>query len=191
MSLTEYELVRKASKGDSSAFEKLMQEQEKKMYSLALFMCDNNYADAQDCVQDAMLRIFRSIGGFKGDASFSTWVYRITVNSCRDFHRRNKSWRTNTTSLDVMTENGFSPEDDRMQPEEEILMDELSTDVRDAIVKLPRDMKEAVILRDIHGFAYEDIASMLQTNVGTIKSRISRGREKLRKEIDSARGAVQ
>ncbi len=191
MSLTEYELVKKASKGDSSAFERLMQEQEKKMYSLALFMCDNNHADAQDCVQDAMLRIFRSIGGFKGDASFSTWVYRITVNSCRDFHRRNKAWRTNTTSLDVMTENGFSPEDERMLPEEEVLMDELSTDVRDAIVKLPRDMKEAVILRDIHGFAYEDIASMLQTNVGTIKSRISRGREKLRKEIDSARGSMQ
>lgn len=191
MSLTEYELVRKASKGDSSAFEKLMQDQEKRMYSLALYMCDNNYTDAQDCVQDAMLRVFRSIGSFKGDASFSTWVYRITVNSCRDFHRRNKAWRTNTTSLDVLTENGFSPEDERMQPEEEILMDELSTDVRDAIMKLPRDMKEAVILRDIHGFAYEDIASMLETNVGTIKSRISRGREKLRNGIDAARGKLQ
>ena len=175
--MDERELIIRAGRGDAYAFEQLMAAHENKMYAVALRMCGNR-EDAQDCLQEAMIRVFRAISGFKGQSSFSTWVYRITMNSCLDELRRRKS-RT-ATSLDGMLENGFAPSDDGDTPEQSSLRAEQRRAMEKAIANLPEDMRSAIVLRDIQGCSYDEIARVLDTNVGTIKSRISRGREKLR-----------
>ena len=152
--MEESRLIQRASDGDASAFNTLMGTHERRMYAVALRMCGNP-EDAQDCLQEAMLRIYRAINGFKAQSSFSTWVYRITMNTCLDELRRRKN-RPNT-----------------------------SRQLQAFIRELPEDMRAAIVLRDIEGYSYEEIATMLDANVGTIKSRISRGREKLREKIAS------
>ena len=147
------------------------------MYAVAFRMCGNR-EDAQDCMQEAMIRIYRAMNTFKGQSSFSTWVYRITMNSCLDELRRRKSRQA--TSLDAMLEVGFAPSDEEDTPERYSLQAEQKRALEQAIASLPEDMRAAVVLRDLQGLSYEEIAEALSTNVGTIKSRISRGREKLR-----------
>ena len=150
------------------------------MYAVALRMCANR-EDAQDCLQEAMLRVYRAIGSFKGESSFSTWVYRITMNTCLDELRRKKNKQS--ASLDDLLDEGWAPADDRSSPERHALRTETVRALRQTIQELPEDMRAAVVLRDIQGYTYEEIAQMLNVNVGTIKSRISRGREKLREKL--------
>ncbi len=176
----ERELVRRASQGDESAFELLMRTHESRMYAVALRMCANR-EDAQDCLQEAMLRIYRAISNFKFQSSFATWAYRITMNTCLDELRRRKL-RT-ATSLDVLLDTGWSPTDDGETPEQYSIASEQRRMLEKAIADLPEDMRAAIVLRDVQGFSYDEIARMLEANVGTIKSRISRGREKLREVL--------
>lgn len=176
----ERELVRRASQGDESAFELLMRTHESRMYAVALRMCANR-EDAQDCLQEAMLRIYRAMSNFKFQSSFATWAYRITMNTCLDELRRRKL-RT-ATSLDVLLDTGWSPTDDGETPEQYSIASEQRRMLERAIADLPEDMRAAIVLRDVQGFSYDEIARMLEANVGTIKSRISRGREKLREVL--------
>jgi len=178
--MNEERLITQAAKGDAAAFNELMGMHERRMYAVALRMC-NNHEDAQDCLQEAMLRVFKAIPGFKGQSSFSTWVYRITMNTCLDELRRRKN-RPNT-SLDDLLDSGWAPSDDRDTPERHALRKEKQRCIQEMIRELPEDMRAAIVLRDIEGFSYDDIAGILNANVGTIKSRISRGREKLREKI--------
>ncbi len=180
METDEKKLIERAYGGDPSAFNRLMAQHENRMYAVALRMCANR-EDAQDCLQEAMLRVYRAIGSFKGQSTFSTWVYRITMNTCLDELRRKKN-RQNT-SLDNLVDMGWSPTDGGAGPEKQALMREMREKMHGAIRELPDDMRAAVVLRDIQGFSYDEIAQMLEINVGTIKSRISRGREKLREKL--------
>lgn len=170
-------LLRRAQKGDAEAFEELMVAQESRMYAIALRMMGNR-EDAQDCAQEAMVRIYRAMGSFKGQSSLATWIYRITMNTCLDELRRRKVRKV--TSLDTLVESGWSPTDKGETPEEYGLRSEKQTVLNDAIQSLPDDMRAAIVLRDIKGYTYDEIADILNANVGTIKSRISRGRERLR-----------
>ena len=178
--MDEQRLIQKASGGDASAFNNLMSLHEKRMYAVALRMCGNR-EDAQDCLQEAMLRIYRSIGSFKGQSSFSTWAYRITMNTCLDELRRKKNKQS--TSLDSLLDVGWSPTDESNAPERKAIQSELRNTLHAAIRALPEDMRSAIVLRDMQGMVYEEIAQALNVNVGTIKSRISRGREKLREKL--------
>ena len=180
METDEKKLIERASGGDPSAFNRLMAQHENRMYAVALRMCANR-EDAQDCLQEAMLRVYRAIGSFKGQSTFSTWAYHITMNTCLDELRRKKN-RQNT-SLDNLVDMGWSPTDGGAGPEKQALMREMREKMHGAIRELPDDMRAAVVLRDIQGFSYDEIAQMLEINVGTIKSRISRGREKLREKL--------
>lgn len=173
-------LIRQATKGDAYAFEQLMRRHESRMYAVAVRMCGNR-EDAQDCVQDAMLRVYRALDRFKGQSSFSTWVYRITMNTCLDELRRRKVRAS--TSLDTLLESGWSPSDETDTPERHALRSEQRTALAKAIAELPEDMRSAIVLRELQGLSYEEISEVLTVNVGTIKSRISRGREKLRQLI--------
>ncbi len=170
-------LVEMALDGNQRAFEILMEKHESKMYAVALRMCKNR-EDAQDCLQDAMLRIYKALPTFKGQSSFSTWAYRITMNTCLDDLRRKKVRQA--SSLDQMLEVGWAPVDENNTAERHLENSELKRNLSRAIQTLPEEMRAAVVLRDVQGFSYEEIANMLSTNVGTVKSRISRGREKLR-----------
>ena len=180
--MDESRLIRLASGGDPGAFNELLGAHERRMYAVALRMC-GNAEDAQDCLQEAMLRVWRAISGFKGQSSFSTWVYRITMNTCLDELRKRKN-RPNT-SLDTLVEAGWSPPDEGDTPEKHALRREARQSLEGFIQELPEDMRAAVVLRDIQGYAYEEIAEILGANVGTVKSRISRGREKLREKISA------
>ena len=170
-------LLRRACKGDVQAFEELMQSHESRIYAIALRMMGNR-EDAQDCAQEAMVRIYRAMGSFKGQSALATWIYRITMNTCLDELRRRKARKV--TSLDSLVYNGWSPTDTGDTPEEHGLRVEKQNALNQAIQSLPDDMRAAIILRDVKGYSYDEIASILDANVGTIKSRISRGREKLR-----------
>ena len=170
-------LIARAIKGDGAAFTELMSLHETRMYAVALRMCANR-EDAQDCLQDAMLRVYRSISGFKGQSTFATWVYRFTMNTCLDELRRRKTRAA--TSLDTLLDSGWSPADEGDVPERHAVASEQRRVLDAAIAELPEDMRSAVVLRDVQGFSYDEISAMLEVNVGTIKSRISRGREKLR-----------
>lgn len=176
----ERKLIERASGGDPSAFNRLMEAHERRMYAVALRMCGNR-EDAQDCLQEAMLRVYRAISGFKGQSSFGTWVYRITMNTCLDELRRKKNKQS--TSLDNLLDMGWSPVDEGNTPEQHALKAETRSCLHSAIHALPDDMRSAIVLRDIQGLSYEEIAQTLDINVGTIKSRISRGREKLREKL--------
>ena len=180
MELNENRLIERASGGDPSAFNRLMEVHERRMYAVALRMCGNR-EDAQDCLQEAMLRIYRSISGFKGQSSFGTWVYRITMNTCLDELRRKKNKQN--TSLDSLLDTGWSPQDESASPEKHAVQAETRKLLHEAIRDLPDDMRSAIVLRDIQGLSYEEIAQALDINVGTIKSRISRGRDKLREKL--------
>ena len=173
-------LIKQAIRGDAYAFEQLMRRHESRMYSVALRMCGNR-EDAQDCVQDAMLRIYRALDRFKGQSSFSTWVYRITMNTCLDELRRRKVRAS--TSLDTLLESGWSPTDENDTPERHAIDTERKGALEKAIGSLPEDMRSAIVLREMQGLSYEEISDVLSVNVGTIKSRISRGREQLRQLI--------
>lgn len=170
-------LLRRACKGDVQAFEELMQSHESRIYAIALRMMGNR-EDAQDCAQEAMVRIYRAMGSFNGQSALATWIYRITMNTCLDELRRRKARKV--TSLDSLVDNGWSPTDTGDTPEEHGLRVEKQNALNQAIQSLPDDMRAAIILRDVKGYSYDEIASILDANVGTIKSRISRGREKLR-----------
>ncbi len=178
--MNEEKLISRAARGDAAAFNELLGMHEKRMYAVCLRMCAN-HEDAQDCLQEAMLRIYRSISGFKGQSTFSTWIYRVTMNTCLDELRKKKN--KPSTSLDSLLDTGWSPSDDYDTPEHRAIEGERKTAIQNAIADLPEDMRSAVVLRDIEGFSYDEISGMLGINVGTIKSRISRGREKLREKI--------
>ena len=150
------------------------------MYSCALRMCGNR-EDAQDCVQEAMLRVFRALERFKGESSFSTWVYRITMNACLDELRRRKV--RSAASLDTLLESGWTPKDPGELPDSRAERMERKAALEKAISELPEDMRAAIVLREVHDLSYEEISQALDVNVGTIKSRISRGRERLRQLI--------
>lgn len=153
---------------------------ERRMFAVAMRMCGAK-EDAEDCLQEAMLRVYRSIGSFKAQSSFGTWVYRITMNTCLDELRRRKS--RPSSSLDGLLDEGWSPSDAGDGPEQQTLRREQRRALEAMIAELPEDMRAAIVLRDIQGLSYEDISGALGVNVGTIKSRISRGRERLREKI--------
>ena len=180
--MDERALIERAVRGDASAFNDLMAGQEKRMFAVAMRMFGSK-EDAEDCLQDAMLRIYRSIKTFKFESSFATWVYRVTMNTCLDELRRRKNRAS--TSLDSLLDSGWAPTDGHDTPEQHAVRSEARRSISAFIQELPEDMRAAVVLRDIQGLSYDDIAVALNTNVGTVKSRISRGREKLREKIRS------
>lgn len=169
-------LIEAAAGGDPAAFEKLMRMHEGKMYAVALRMCASR-EDAQDCMQEAMIRAYRAIENFRFQSSFSTWIYRITMNTCLDELRRRKVRQA--TSLDALLDAGWAPSGGE-SPEGHAMEQDRKRALEQAIRTLPEDMRAAIVLRDIQGYSYDEIADILSVNVGTIKSRISRGREKLR-----------
>jgi len=177
-------LLKKARKGDIRSFEELIMPFEKKVYNIAYRMM-GNAEDAMDIAQEVFIKIYKNLSGFKAQSSLSTWIYRITVNTCMDEIRRQKS--KHTASLDAMVESGipFSAKDksDLGLPEKSFEKKEQRMVIENAISQLSEEYRVAVILRDIQGFSYEEIAEILQCSLGTVKSRLNRGRKELRERL--------
>lgn len=176
----EYLIVQRVLEGDTNAFEELVLEYEKKVYSVALRML-NNSEDAADMTQEAFIKAYNSLSGFRGDSKFSVWLTRIVSNLCLDFMRSRN--RRPTVSLSMEDEDGEDVQldiADSSQSPEELLERSLTREsVRRGLQSLPEDYREILLLREIQGLSYDEIAAALDIEVGTVKSRIFRGRKKL------------
>lgn len=183
--MIEKELIEKAKDGHIESFENLIEKYQTTVYNISLKMLKNEH-DAFDASQDALLKAYKYIHNFKGNSSFSTWLYKIAVNTCLDYINKNKKNKLNI-SLDetILAKDNEIPiqfEDKKQDVVGKVLESERQKVLYEALDKLSTIQKELIILRDIEGFSYEEIAKITDLNLGTVKSKISRARLKL-KEI--------
>ena len=174
--MTVEELVRAAAKGNTLAFEELVRLHEKKVYALTLRMCGNP-EDARDAAQEAFLSAWRGLPSFRGEAGFSTWLYRLTSNAAIDQLRRNRRQREEA-SLDA---GEMDTPDQSPGPQEAAEGSELQRAVADGLASLSEDHRRILLLREYQELSYDEIAQTLDMDLGTVKSRISRARRALRK----------
>jgi len=172
-------LVHEALSGNKEAFSELVRKYEKLVYNTSVQLtgsCD----DAYDVSQEAFIKAYRSLGSFRGDSKFSTWLYKITYNAAQDY-LRNRS-RHSTVSLTVSDDD---EEDNQLDitdntvsysPEDSYERDEQCKAVREAIMHLSEKHRQIIMLRDIEGYTYEEISEMLDIGIGTVKSRLNRAR---------------
>ena len=170
-------ILRRAQKGDASAFEQLITPYEQMIWRVCWHYLHHR-EDAMDCAQEVMLKAWRSIGQYRQDCGFSSWLYRIAGSVCIDFLRKQKR-TVDTDSMDTMAESGFEPADDTPTPEEALLDSESAGNLSRAIDALPTDMRTVIILYALEKLRYEDIAQSTGVSVGTVKSRLNRARQKL------------
>ncbi|MBQ2879248.1 MAG: sigma-70 family RNA polymerase sigma factor [Anaerotignum sp.] len=183
--LKERDLIRRAKQGDMLAFEELILQHEKIVYNLALRMM-NHSEDAQDISQEVFLKAYRSLSNFDERSAFSTWLYRITHNTCIDEMRKRKGKLTYSLEEELESEDGSMQRqvaDAGDTPEESLMRKEQKSEILQALDTLSEEHKAAIILRDVKGMAYEEIAEILELSLGTVKSRISRARNQLKTEI--------
>jgi len=189
----ETQFIEKLKRGDAAAFETLVNERSGEIFGL-LYRLTENVEEARDLTQETFLRAFQSIGHFRGESDLRTWIYRIAINQARN---RWRWWRRRrrdaTVSIDapeigggrlglVATLKSTTAKD----PEQDTLANERERALKKALGTLKRVYREAVILRDIEGFAYEEIATTLDISVGTVKSRLARGRQELRRKLEGS-----
>lgn len=188
----ETQFIERLKRGDAAAFDALIAERSGEVYGL-LYRLTENSEDARDLTQETFLRAFQSIGQFRGDSDLRTWIYRIAINQARN---RWRWWRRRrrdvTISLDSENAHGKQPLIESLRseldksPEQETLAHERERALRKALRSLSLSYRETVILRDIEGFTYEEIAETLGISVGTVKSRLARGRHELRQRLEGS-----
>ena len=188
----EDQFLERLRRGDTAAFEQLVAERSGDIYSL-LFRLTSDAEEARDLTQETFLRAFQGIQRFRGEADLKTWIYRIAINQARNRWRWWKRRRRDATvSLDApigdreQTIGSGLRNVDAIDPEQETLARERELQLREALQSLRSSYREAVILRDVEGFSYEEIAETLQINIGTVKSRLSRGRLELRHMLEGS-----
>jgi len=176
-------------RGDDAAFEELVTLYERPVYNLVYRLLPDS-SDAADVVQETFLKVFRAVGSFRGQSSLKTWIYRIAVNEAHNQRR----WFGRKRGQEVGLEEEIGPEgvnfqqilkDTRESPYETARGREMMSIVEEALAALKPDFRAAVVLRDIEDLRYEEIAEILNLNLGTVKSRILRGREALREELET------
>lgn len=181
---SEKALVQKAKAGDRDAFAALVSAYEGKIYNLALRYLGNR-EDAMDASQEVFLRVFRFLPGFQEESGFSTWIYRIGVNVCKDMLAKRAKRGELSLELPDEEEDYRTTEvaDSRYDPEAIVEQADLRESLAEAIGQLPQQQREMIVLRDIQGLSYEEIGQVLSLEAGTVKSRLSRARENLRKKL--------
>jgi len=184
----ELNIIQRVIGGDKNAFEELVLANQKNVYNLALKMTRNE-EDALDISQEAFLKAFRQLESFRGESRLSVWLYRLTYNLCIDFLR--KKPRSKVISITYDDESGESADleipDLRNLPEDNVLRGETRKIIASSINELGGKHREVLVMREITGMSYDDMAATLGVNVGTIKSRLARARTRLA-EILIAKG---
>lgn len=183
----EREWIARAKQGDQKAFEQLMRLYEKKVYSIALRMT-GDAADAFDVSQDTFLRLYHTLNSYRGDSAFSTWLYRLTTNICLDHLRKRKRRRHYEMSLAEMSDRDqdalyADAPDSAHDPERVLEQSVLRGAIQDALDALSPDHRRILVMREIAGLSYAEIAAALELEPGTVKSRIARAREQTRETL--------
>jgi RNA polymerase sigma-70 factor (ECF subfamily) len=181
---TDEELVARATAGDTESFNQLVSRWERPIYALA-YRTLGREEDAHDVVQEAFLRAYRGLRGFKGEAKFSSWLYRITLNLCRDWIRRER--RTPVVQPPEGTD-AVELADDRAAPAESVedlvARREMSRAVARAMAELPEEQRSAILLKEYHGLTFQEIADMLDCPLSTVKTRLYQGLSVLRRRLE-------
>ena len=182
-------LIRAFLNDDMASFDKLVLKYKDLIFNLC-YRFLNNYEEADDCAQDTFVKVYRGLSSFRFESSFSTWVYRIAVNTCKN-KTASMKYRIDRAMirLDKPKEfdNGVYPmevEDDTHSPEKLVEKKEQSRIIQRAIDTLPHKQKKVIVLRDIEGLAYEQIVEITGHKLGTVKSKLARAREMLRNKLE-------
>ncbi|MSQ26448.1 MAG: sigma-70 family RNA polymerase sigma factor [Dehalococcoidia bacterium] len=177
MPMDEPTLIQRSRQGDLDAFNRLVESYQSQVFNLAWRMLGSP-AGAEDAAQEAFISAYRNISSYRG-GSFRAWLLRIAVNACYDQLRTSK--RHSGPSLDALLETpSFQPPSKDPSPESLALSAELSAAIQQAIAALPEDQRSVLVLVDVEGLAYEEVAQAAGVNIGTVKSRLSRARARVR-----------
>ncbi|QUC66528.1 RNA polymerase sigma factor [Aristaeella hokkaidonensis] len=177
-------LLRKAQHGDPEAFEQLITPLEQLIWRICWHYTGNRES-AEDCGQETMIRIWRSLDSYRGDCALESWVYRIAANCCMDYLRKKK--RDKSVSMEPMQEQGFDPADPSPGTEEQVVAADEQKRLREAITLLPEDQREALIMTQLEKVPYEEAAKLLGVSEGTIKSRVNRAKARLKEILSGER----
>lgn len=167
-------LIKRYLGGDKDAFGELVKRHKDYVYNLA-YRLTNNPSDAEDLSQEIFIRLMDKIESFKGDAKFSTWLYRLATNQCLDWLRRRKPQEKSIDDVELKSDEDIPA---LIETKEQL------DDIKEALAILPNDFRIVVVLRDVEGLSYDEISEHLNISIGTVKSRISRGRSQLIKILD-------
>ncbi|MGB0458978.1 MAG: RNA polymerase sigma factor RpoE [Porticoccaceae bacterium] len=184
---TDHQLVLRVQKGDKRAFDLLVLKYQYKLQAIVgRFIRDTD--EVADVTQEAFIKAYKALPKFRGDSQFYTWLYRIAINTAKNY-LVSKSRRPANTDIDVEDAEQFSNNDkliDEATPENSIMTEELATIIKNALNALPEDLRTALTLREFEGMSYEDIAAVMDCPVGTVRSRIFRAREFLDERVLTA-----
>ena len=180
-------LIERALQNDLPAFEALVSRYQGKIVGYAARML-NDHDEAEDVAQEAFIKAYRSLDGFRGQSSFSTWLYRIVTNLCIDRARLKKRRPQQAYSLDEPLDGeeekgGRELPDYSTEPSKDVERDELRRQVRETVAQMPEKMRAVLVMCDIQGMAYEDIAASLDVPIGTVKSRLFHARADLARRL--------
>ena len=176
------DLDRRAKEGDQGAFERLVMDNQNRVYSLALRLCGDREA-AADLAQEAFIKAWQGLGSFQGESSFATWVYRLATNLCIDYLRKKKRREgvEPSVSLDDSDSGWAEPADRESDPQLVLERSERGRALARGLASLPGWQRQVLVLRELSGLSYQEISQALDVDLGTVKSRIARARLSLRK----------
>ncbi len=182
--ITDQQLVERVQSGDKKAFDLLVMKYQQRIVNLVSRFV-RNHADALDVTQDAFIKAYRALPNFRGDSAFYTWMYRIAVNTAKNYlavqNRRPPDVEQDISEIEQIE--GDHALKEYATPEHMLLRDEIQETVIQAIEGLPEDLRVAITLREVEGLSYEDIAVAMDCPIGTVRSRIFRAREAIDKEL--------
>jgi len=183
---TEETLIEQAKSGDQDAFAELVHRYEKRVYHFILKSL-RNAEDAMDVSQETFLRVYRNLSLFRGQSSFSTWIFSISHHLCIDFVRKQKRRGRHIPSVNEDSPEMQNLTDDRYDPSATAEKRETVREIDRALGAISSDLREIFLLREVAGLSYQEIADTLEIELGTVKSRIARARAALAKELHGLR----